>query len=267
MARGPDGPRSRDPAAAPLLCRRGCGWSARKRPRRTTREGISGRARRDAPQKMPTVPRGTPHVRSSAAGGPSVDLPPARRLVLQSLQSLDRLPTRRGTPVYHRDGRMVGYAVLGPDAKPSRSSGTFRRRVFRLLPHDRDAVPDGLYTTGAPGGGGGPAHDRAPEQKAQGRAFRGRTATLGQHFRLIRGRPSPLHLPISRFFLGGSRVPSTGSDRLRSTPHCKQTAKWRGVRRKQRAWDPPSTVNSRALLELPEILLADLLSWDPRPYF
>ncbi len=193
--------------------------------------------------------------------------PPARRLVLQSLQSLDRLPTRRGTPVYHRDGRMVGYAVLGPDAKPSRSSGTFRRRVFRLLPHDRDAVPDGLYTTGAPGGGGGPAHDRAPEQKAQGRAFRGRTATLGHAFRLIRGRPSPLHLPISRFFLGGSRVPSTGSDRLRSTPHCKQTAKWRGVRRKQRAWDPPSTVNSRALLELPEILLADLLSWDPRPYF
>jgi hypothetical protein len=65
-------------------------------------------------------------------------------------QSLDRLPTRRGRPVYHRDGRMVGYAVLGPDAKPSRSSGTFRRRVFWLLPHDRDAVPDGLYTRGAP---------------------------------------------------------------------------------------------------------------------
>ncbi|MEV3859246.1 DUF6009 family protein [Streptomyces sp. NPDC050095] len=65
-------------------------------------------------------------------------------------QSLDRLPTRRGKPVYHRDGRMVGYAVLGPGAKPSRSSGTFRRRVFWLLPHDRDAVPDGLYTTGAP---------------------------------------------------------------------------------------------------------------------
>lgn len=65
-------------------------------------------------------------------------------------QSLDRLPTRRGKPAYHRDGRMVGYALLGPDAKPSRSSGTFRRRVFWLLPHDRDTDPEGLYATGAP---------------------------------------------------------------------------------------------------------------------
>ncbi|MCA6095931.1 DUF6009 family protein [Streptomyces sp. SCA3-4] len=65
-------------------------------------------------------------------------------------QSLDRLPTRRGKPAYHRDGRMVGYAILGPAAKASRSSGTFRRRVFWLLPHDRDTDPDGLYATGAP---------------------------------------------------------------------------------------------------------------------
>ncbi|MEX1659178.1 DUF6009 family protein [Streptomyces pseudovenezuelae] len=65
-------------------------------------------------------------------------------------QSLDRLPTRRGKPAYRRDGRMVGYALLGSEAKPSRSSGTFRRRVFWLLPHDRDTVPDGLYATGAP---------------------------------------------------------------------------------------------------------------------
>ncbi|MFH8342752.1 DUF6009 family protein [Streptomyces sp. AM6-12] len=65
-------------------------------------------------------------------------------------QSLDRLPTRRGKPAYHRDGRMVGYALLGPKAKPSRSSGTFRRRVFWLLPHDRDTVPSGLYATGTP---------------------------------------------------------------------------------------------------------------------
>ncbi|MER7050625.1 DUF6009 family protein, partial [Streptomyces jumonjinensis] len=36
-------------------------------------------------------------------------------------QSLDRLPTRKGRPAYHRDGRMVGYAVLGPQAKSSRS--------------------------------------------------------------------------------------------------------------------------------------------------
>jgi hypothetical protein len=65
-------------------------------------------------------------------------------------QSLDRLPTRRGRPAYHRDGRMVGYAVLGPGAKSSRSSGTFRRRVFWLLPHDRDTTPAGLYSSGAP---------------------------------------------------------------------------------------------------------------------
>jgi hypothetical protein len=49
-----------------------------------------------------------------------------------------------------RDGRMVGYAVLGPDAKASRASGTFRRRVFWLLPHDRDSQPDGLYANSAP---------------------------------------------------------------------------------------------------------------------
>jgi hypothetical protein len=65
-------------------------------------------------------------------------------------QSLDRLPTRKGRPAYHRDGRMVGYALLGPGAKPSRSSGTFRRRVFWLLPHDRDTDPAGLYAKGAP---------------------------------------------------------------------------------------------------------------------
>ncbi|MET8769145.1 DUF6009 family protein [Streptomyces sp. NPDC004658] len=65
-------------------------------------------------------------------------------------QSLDRLPTRRGKPAYHRDGRMVGYACLGTEAKPSRSSGTFRRRVFWLLPHDRDSEPEGLYAKGAP---------------------------------------------------------------------------------------------------------------------
>lgn len=65
-------------------------------------------------------------------------------------QSLDRLPSRRGRPPFHRDGRMIGYAVLGPDAKASRQSGTFLRRVFWLAPHDRDGRPDGLYATGAP---------------------------------------------------------------------------------------------------------------------
>ncbi|MFF8432398.1 DUF6009 family protein [Streptomyces sp. NPDC016566] len=65
-------------------------------------------------------------------------------------QSLDRLPTRKGKPAYHRDGRMVGYAVLDTTAKPSRASGTFRRRVFWLLPHDRDCQPEGLYAKSAP---------------------------------------------------------------------------------------------------------------------
>ncbi|MDH6707394.1 hypothetical protein P3T27_004131 [Kitasatospora sp. MAA19] len=45
---------------------------------------------------------------------------------------------------------MVGYAILGPDARSSRASGTFRRRVFWLLPHDRDQDPEGLYSTGVP---------------------------------------------------------------------------------------------------------------------
>ncbi|MER6464575.1 DUF6009 family protein [Streptomyces sp. NPDC001288] len=65
-------------------------------------------------------------------------------------QSLDRLPTRTGRPAYHRDGRMVGYALLSPAAKASRASGTFRRRVFWLLPHDRDSQPSGLYAKSAP---------------------------------------------------------------------------------------------------------------------
>ncbi|MFE6894390.1 DUF6009 family protein [Streptomyces sp. NPDC057694] len=68
-------------------------------------------------------------------------------------QSLDRLPTRKAKPAYHRDGRMVGYAVLSGTAKASRASGTFRRRVFWLLPHDRDSQPTGLYATGAPAEG------------------------------------------------------------------------------------------------------------------
>ncbi|MER8009596.1 DUF6009 family protein [Streptomyces sp. NPDC094149] len=65
-------------------------------------------------------------------------------------QSIDRLPTRKGRPPYRRPGRMVGYAILGPDAKASRASGTFRRRVFWLQPHDRDSEPEGLYANSAP---------------------------------------------------------------------------------------------------------------------
>jgi hypothetical protein len=65
-------------------------------------------------------------------------------------QSLDRLPNRRGKPAYHRGGRMIGYALLGSTARSSHASGTFLRRVFWLLPHDRDNDPGGLYACGAP---------------------------------------------------------------------------------------------------------------------
>ncbi|MER5951227.1 DUF6009 family protein [Streptomyces sp. NPDC001904] len=68
-------------------------------------------------------------------------------------QSLDRLPTRRGKPAYHRDGRMIGYATLSSEARASRASGTFLRRVFWLLPHDRDQQPGGLYASAAPSEG------------------------------------------------------------------------------------------------------------------
>lgn len=61
-----------------------------------------------------------------------------------------RLPRRAGKPAYHRHGRLVGYAVLGPTAKASRASGTFLRRVMWLASHGRDQDPDGLYATGAP---------------------------------------------------------------------------------------------------------------------
>lgn len=47
---------------------------------------------------------------------------------------------------------MVGCAVLGTDATSSRASGAFRRRVFWLLPHDRDEEPDGLYAGSVPAG-------------------------------------------------------------------------------------------------------------------
>ncbi|MFJ6576992.1 DUF6009 family protein [Streptomyces sp. NPDC091368] len=63
-----------------------------------------------------------------------------------------RLPTRSGEPAYHRDGRMVGCAVLGTDATSSRASGAFRRRVFWLPPHDHDEEPDGLYAGSVPAG-------------------------------------------------------------------------------------------------------------------
>ncbi|MEU6987333.1 MULTISPECIES: DUF6009 family protein [unclassified Streptomyces] len=66
-------------------------------------------------------------------------------------QALDKTPRRRGKPRYHRDGRMIGFAELSDTAEADPDSGLQKRRVFYLLPHDRDAEPDGLYRAGAPG--------------------------------------------------------------------------------------------------------------------
>ncbi|WP_331743169.1 DUF6009 family protein (plasmid) [Streptomyces sp. NBC_01136] len=66
-------------------------------------------------------------------------------------QALDKTRRRNTKPPYARDGRMVGYALLDDQAEPDPDSGLYRRRVFFLLPHDRDSLPNGLYQEGAPG--------------------------------------------------------------------------------------------------------------------
>ncbi|WP_331763932.1 DUF6009 family protein [Streptomyces anthocyanicus] len=65
-------------------------------------------------------------------------------------QALDKVNTRRGRPRYERDGRLVGYTNLGPDADRDEDSGLFARRTFFLLPHDRPNDPCGPYQVGAP---------------------------------------------------------------------------------------------------------------------
>lgn len=66
-------------------------------------------------------------------------------------QALDKTPRRRNKPRYARDGRMVGFTELDDEAEPDPDSGLYKRRVFFLLPHDRDSLPEGLYREGAPG--------------------------------------------------------------------------------------------------------------------
>ncbi|MFG2630768.1 DUF6009 family protein [Streptomyces sp. NPDC048473] len=66
-------------------------------------------------------------------------------------QALDKTPRRRNRPRYARDGRMIGYTELDETADADPDSGLYRRRVFFLLPHDRDTVPQGVYRQGAPG--------------------------------------------------------------------------------------------------------------------
>ncbi|WP_324290389.1 DUF6009 family protein [Streptomyces sp. H27-H1] len=66
-------------------------------------------------------------------------------------QALDKTPRRRGKPRYARDGRMAGFIELSDTAEADPDSGLHKRRVFYLLPHDRDAEPDGPHKTGGPG--------------------------------------------------------------------------------------------------------------------
>ncbi|SOF02384.1 hypothetical protein SAMN05446589_9525 [Streptomyces sp. OV198] len=66
-------------------------------------------------------------------------------------QALDKTRRRDRKPPYTRDGRIVGYALLNSEARPDPDSGLYRRRVFFLLPHDRDSRPEGCYQEGAPG--------------------------------------------------------------------------------------------------------------------
>ncbi|WP_239096485.1 DUF6009 family protein, partial [Streptomyces sp. SID11385] len=58
-------------------------------------------------------------------------------------QALDKTPRRKKKPRYARDGRMIGYVELGAEAEADPDSGLYRRRVFFLLPHDRDSDPEG----------------------------------------------------------------------------------------------------------------------------
>jgi hypothetical protein len=66
-------------------------------------------------------------------------------------QILTKDRRRAGQPRYLRDGRLIGWANLSEDAEGDPDSGLYKRRLFFLLPHDRDTQPDGEYRTGAPG--------------------------------------------------------------------------------------------------------------------
>ncbi|MET9403348.1 DUF6009 family protein [Kitasatospora sp. NPDC002965] len=66
-------------------------------------------------------------------------------------QAVTKDRRRAGQPRYGRAGRLVGWADLGEDADRDPDTGLYRRRIFYLLPHDRDQEPDGQYRVGAPG--------------------------------------------------------------------------------------------------------------------
>ncbi|MFK4103154.1 DUF6009 family protein [Streptomyces sp. NPDC019531] len=66
-------------------------------------------------------------------------------------QALDKTHRRINKPRYARDGRMIGYTELDKTVHADPDSGLYRRRVFFLLPRDRDTDPEGVYHQGAPG--------------------------------------------------------------------------------------------------------------------
>lgn len=68
---------------------------------------------------------------------------------------------------------MIGFTELGDTAEADPDSGLQKRRVFYLLPHDRDAEPEGLYR-GRAGRGRGSADDRTPAGRPEDRAVAAR---------------------------------------------------------------------------------------------
>ncbi|MFJ3769621.1 DUF6009 family protein [Streptomyces sp. NPDC090084] len=72
-------------------------------------------------------------------------------------QSLGRLPTAdcRLVQASRRTAAMAAWSAApfsGPMPHPPAPAAPFRRRVFWLLPHDRDEEPDGLYAGSVPAG-------------------------------------------------------------------------------------------------------------------
>ncbi|MYT69671.1 MULTISPECIES: DUF6009 family protein [unclassified Streptomyces] len=66
-------------------------------------------------------------------------------------QAVHGTPYRKGKPNFGGLGRLVGYAELAPSVERDPHTSLFHRRVFYLVPHDRDSEPDGDYRTGSPG--------------------------------------------------------------------------------------------------------------------
>lgn len=60
-------------------------------------------------------------------------------------------PFRRAKPSLEGcDGRLVGFATLRRDAENCGFRRKFDRRIFYLMPHDRDSEPNGTYKVSCP---------------------------------------------------------------------------------------------------------------------